>query len=418
MNKLRKYYIMLIFLLLGAKLLDKQGILSPLANRLSYGDFFFFVYLIAFTVHYLKQPSRLNGVYSRNQKYFFIYLFSFSLWTGISWCVNSILREGNASDFFGIPVRVAYYAFMALFVVQWVKEYGPNVLVIPFCVATIAMFYFNFTYFALEAATIPVQIGVKNFAGVLMPTCAIYFALSFLYRPGFLLFLFFLLSLVSTMLIYSLGGIVLVVLFLPASLILAKHYFVASNIKLIKKNVLLILLIFVSIIALTKVRSFSNTAILHIKHKISNIPGISQSETESGYIRIGHFLSSVAITLQNPLFGVGEANWQDENNKNKDWLGVSFLENENPHNGVAQMLSMFGIPAFILFAASFYYTFKELYLLHLLKGMEWKVFVISVCSVFVGIANLMSAIFTSYFFYFFAALVFGIKARRQFIAKG
>lgn len=412
MNRFRKYYIMLMLFLLGARLLDNKAMLSPIAGRISYGDILFFIYLATSVIIYFMKSPKFKVVRLRRQQMFFLCLFAFSLWTGMSWCVNSLFRSGNILDFFGIPVRVAYYGIMSLFVVRWVREYGSNVLVMPFCIGILAMFYNNFLNAAMRVGEIPIAINEKNFSGVLLPVCAVYFALSILCKPNLSSFVLFLLSIVSTLFVYSLGGFVLIALFLPAIWIMVRRYFGAATIKIHKKVLMVLLLLLLFVIVMTSARPILNTIMHNIDNKIHNLPGISQ-KTESAHMRFGHFLSSMAISAENPLFGVGEANWQEENNKNRDWLGDWFVENDNPHNGLAQILSMFGIPAFILFAAMFYFVFKELYSLHILKGLEWKIFVASIFMVFVGIANLMSAIFTYYFFYFFASLIFGIKARRQ-----
>jgi len=417
MRKLRKYYIILLLFLMGARLLDKEAILSPIAERVSYSDILFLIYLICWSIYNLKQPSRPSLIYSRQQKNFFIYLFSFSFWTGMSWCVTTIFRKGYIPDFFGIPVRIAIYGIMALFVAKWVKEYGPNIFVAPFCIGILTMFYFNFFSSAMTVLRVPESIAEKNFSGVLLPTCAIYLSLSFLCRPSFWALFLLLLAVISTTLVYSLGGVVLAVLFLPVAWIIVKQYFLGSGVRFFRKLVALLLIISVPLIlkANSAIQPHLGTVTTNVEQKIENAPGISKSHTESGDERFGFFLSSIVIAYRNPIFGVGEADWQEENDKNQDWLGVLYLESDNPHNAIAEMISMFGIPSLFLFAAAFYFVFKELYLLHMLKGVKWKVFVISIFLIFGGIANLMDAIFTSYFFYFFASLVFGIRARQQAI---
>ncbi len=406
-----KLYIGLMFFLLGAHLLDKGGrILSPIANRFSYGDILFVLYLIGSYILNLNRTSKWLVVYSKRQEMFYIFLFAFSLCTGISWCVTSLLQKGYILDFFGISTRIAYYGLMSLFATKWIKKYGLNILILPFCLGIVSMFYFNFLRSALPIFTIPTEIAEKNFSGVLLPVCAIYLAISILDMPRLSNLLLFCFTFLSTLLVYSLGGIVLLILSLPAVWIMLRYYFAKPIIKYDKKvfSLFILLLIVIGLF----LSPMSDTVTHRIVAKFHNIPGISKEETESAHLRWGHFISSIYITLKNPLFGVGEANWQEENDKNIDLVGKWYIQNENPHNAIAQIPSMFGIPAFIFFAICFYLVFKALYELKLLKGLKWKIFVFSVFMVFFGSANLMDSIFTTFYFYFFASIVFGIKARQ------
>lgn len=200
-----KWYIMFMVFLFGARLLDKGGtILSPIAHRISYADIMFGTYLIASFIKNSKHLSRWLVAYSKNQISFILFLFAFSLWTGLSWALNTITIGGDILDFFGIPVRVGYYAILSIFVAKWVKKYEMNIIIVPFCVGILVMFYINFITQIVSTHNIPTEINEKNFSGLLLPIISIYLAFSILYKPNYLSFLLCFFSYISTLLVYSL----------------------------------------------------------------------------------------------------------------------------------------------------------------------------------------------------------------------
>lgn len=410
----RKNFICVILFLLGAKLLDRDHLLS-VGRRISYGEMLFILYFFGVLLKVISKNSISWLFFSSQQKKFTYLLTCFAIWTGLSWGINTIFRNGDIMDFFGIPVRVLFYCFMSVFVARWVKRYGPNIVVIPFCIGILAMFYFNFAagVVTLTDNEIPNVIAERNFSGVLLPVGAIFLALLVMINPTPLAFILMCFSFASTLLIYSLGGYLFVLMGFPAVLVSIYHFFINREIRMNKRFFTLAILFFLGIIIFTKFGFVFGTIFDNIEKKYNNIPFVeaARGDVQSGDYRWGFLLSSLEITMNNPMFGVGEYNWKAENLKNKEWLGKIFYDHKNPHNGLAQILSMFGIPAFLLFMSCFFITFKGLYALHAENGLKWKIFVLSSFLVFFGSANVMSTIFTTYYFYFYAAFIFGIEGR-------
>lgn len=409
-HTLDRLYICIMLFLLGARLLDKNGFLSPIAHRISYGDILFLIYMVFGFAININWLSRFFAVSSRTESMFIICVFAFALWTGLSWSVNTMFLGGNVLDFFGIPVRVAYYGVLSLFVSKWVRKYDVNILVLPFCIGILFMFYCNFLTSAIVISNIPTEINEKNFSGVLLPICSLYFVLSLLWKPRFFTMLLLFFTYASSLLVYSLGAIILMILAIPAVWMSVRNFFLSRRIYIHKRVLSFITLLAIFVIITSLITPYINSIIDRVSGKLHNIPGVSK-DIESTHYRLGHFVSSAVISAKNPLFGVGEYNWENENDKNRDWLGKWYMKNDNPHNAVAQIMSMFGAPAILLFGLCFYFAFKGFYKLRLLKGMKWSLLVFSVACVFVVSANVMDAIFTTYYFYFFVALIFGIGDR-------
>lgn len=396
----------------GASLLDKKGaIFSPIARRISYADILFFIYFFASFIVYLEKSSKWLTVYSKCQKYFLLMIFAFSLWTGLSWVITTVTWEGQLQDFFGIPVRLAYYAMITIFVTKWAKKYGINIILIPFCIGILGMFYFNFLSKAIMISAIPIGIKNNDFSGLLLPIVSLYFSLSLLYKPNYVSLVLCIVSYCSTVLVYSLGGYILMVMALPAVLISLWYCYRIKGRMLKGKFIFAVVTIGICLSTGFGLKPYQATITKHIKAKMANIPFNSES-IHSGDVRWGHFLSSMEIMSRNPLFGVGEYNWEEENSRNKSLVGEAYRQNENPHNSIAQIFSMFGIPAGIFFGLCLCSGFIALYRIKLLKGMKWIIWVGAVVFVFIASANLMDAIFTTYYYYFFAALIFSIEMER------
>lgn len=396
----------------GASLLDKKGtIFSPIARRISYADILFLFYFFASFIVYLEKSSKWLIVYSKSQRYFLLMLFAFSLWTGLSWLITTATLEGQLRDFFGIPVRLAYYGIISIFVTKWAKKYGINVIVFPFCIGILGMFYFNFFSKAIMISDFPIAIQNNDFSGLLLPVVSLYFSLSILSKPGYVSLALCFVSYCSTVLVYSLGGYILMIMALPAVLISFWYCYSIKGRMLKGKFIFIVVTIGIGLSVVFGLKPNQETITNRIKAKIANLP-FSSNHIHSGDVRWGHFLSSLEITSRNPLFGVGEYNWENENAKNKSLVGDAYRLNENPHNAIAQIFSMFGIPAGVLFGLCLCLWFIALYRIKLLKGIKWIIWVGAVVCVFFASANLMDAIFTTYYFYFFAALIFSIEMDR------
>jgi hypothetical protein len=398
----------------GASLLDRWGmIFSPIAQRISYADILFCLYLnTLFGVYVVKSSARMRIVYSKRHKYFLIILLGFAWWTGLSWVVTTLKMDGQIQDFFGITVRISYYIILSIFVTKWAKNYGINDIVTSFCAGVLTMFYFNFFSMALTITDIPIAINVNNFSGVLLPVISVYFSLSLLCKPSYVSFVLCCLSYLSCVLVFSLGGYILMILAFPAVLLSCVHFFKMKSKRRFGFLFSSMIIIGMCLGTAFGLKTYQNTLITRIKSKFANIP-INSEHIQSGDVRWGHFLSSMLITMRNPIFGVGEYNWERENDKNRNLLGEAYHQNENPHNAIAQIFSMFGLPAGILFGLCLYYSFVSLYRIKLLNGQKWIIWVVSVGCVFLASANLMDTIFTTYYFYFFAALVFSVETMQN-----
>lgn len=410
-----KIFICVVLFLLGAKLLDKDQQMLSVVRKISYGEIFFILYLFGVLLKIIMKNSISWLFLSNYQKKFTFYLACFAVWMGLSWSINTIFRDGDIMDFFGIPVRVLFYCFMTVFVARWIKKYGPNIVVIPYCSGILMMFYYNFSTLFMDIGGVPSGVTENTFSAVLLPASAMFLALTGMARPGVLSLFLMCISLVSTFLVYSLSGLVYMLVGVPAVLLSMQSFFINTRVGIVKR---LFALVFLSLIVIAIINNFGfafEGISLNIERKINNIPFVeaAQGDSQSGKQRWGVFLSSLVITMNNPMFGVGEYNFKSENMKNKEWLGDKFFDHKNPHNALAQILSMFGIPAFFLFAMCFYITFKQLYGLRIKSGLMWKTFVLSSLFVFFATANIMDAIFTTTYFYFYAALIFGIKEWRK-----
>jgi hypothetical protein len=409
-----KYEILICVLLflLGAKLLDPDDELLSIGKRISYGEILFCIYMFIMVLKALHRNSISWLFLSGTQKIFIYVLMCFTVWTALSWCINTVLHDGEIMDFFGIPVRVLFYCAMSVFVARWVYRYGPATIVLSYCSGIFAMFCYNFISLFIKTGSVPAGITNNTFSAVLLPSSAVYLALAGMISPGILSLLLMCAVFASTLLVYSLSGLLYLFLGLPAILISIHDFFIRKEVGKSKRIIAVLIL---SLAVLTVVSRFGfafEGLIQNIHNKINNIPfsETAKYDVQSGDERWGLALSAFMISLKNPFFGVGEYNFRAENYKNKDWIGEKFLDHKNPHNALAQIPSMFGIPAFLLFMASFYIAFKQLYYLRILKGSRWGIFVLSSLFVFFATANVMDAIFTTTYFYFYAAVIFGIHA--------
>src|SRR5574341_85455 len=410
-DQFHKIFVCTILFLLGARLLDNRN-LFYLSDRFAYGELLFALYFFGVILKSIHTKSVSWIFISKTQKQFTYYLIGFAIWCGLSWSINTIWRYGDIMDFFGIPVRVMFYAIMSIFVARWVKKYGPSLVVISFCCGILAIFYLNFDAMvaAMNIVGVPDRLPENNFSGVMLPVSAIFLAIAGMVNPGILTLLLMCLSFGLTSLVYSLGGFLFMIMGLPAVLLSVHNYFTSRNVGMGKRFAASAVFIVIGIFIIVNF-SFAFEAIEgHIQNKINNIPFFEtgQDHVQSGDIRWGFFLSSLAITANNPIFGVGEYNFQAEHWKNRGWLGDKYFDHKNPHNGLAQILSTAGIPAFYLFGVCSFITFKKLFTFRNMGGVKWKVFALSTFCVFLGTANVMATIYTTYYFYFFAGLVFGI----------
>lgn len=414
-KSLHKIFICIILFLLGAKLLDPEDQMLSIGKRISYGEILFILYLFGVLIKIINKKSVSWLFISHHQKKFTYLLACFGIWMGLSWSVNTIFRDGDIMDFFGIPVRVLFYCLMSVFVARWVKIYGPSPIVLSYCSGILMMFSYNFTTMFTDIGGIPAGITNNTFSAVLLPASAMFFALTAMINPGILCLLLMCISFASTVLIYSLSGLFYMFIGLPTVLIAMYCFFINKRVKRGKQFFIVLLLSLLVFHVADKFGFAFEMISSHIENKINNIPFVeaAQGEVQSGDQRLSVALSSIIIAMKNPLFGVGEYNFREENKKNQEWLGAKFFDHKNPHNAIAQILSMFGIPAFLLFSTCFYITFKQLYSLNITSGVKWKIFVSSSLFVFFATANVMDAIFTTTYYYFYAALVFGIEGWRK-----
>lgn len=411
MKLAHKIFIFIIIFLLGAKLLDPDDQLLSIGKKISYGEILFLLYLFAVILKMLCNKSISFLFLSPQQKRFTCFLGFFAAWTAVSWCINTIFLDGDIMDFFGIPVRVLLYCIMSVFFARWVRQYGPNFCAMSYCSGIILMFYYNFTSLFMALGGVPAGVPNNTFSAVLLPASAMFLALAGLASPaGFSLFLMCI-SFASTVLVYSLSGMLYMFFGLPAVLISMHNFFLNKGIGILKR---ISMLFFLFLLAITIGYNFNfafEGISRNIENKINNIPFTEEAsgDVQSGEHRFGLIISSLVIAAKNPLVGVGEYNFRAKNMQNKDLIGRIFHDHKNPHNAFAQIISMFGIPAFFLFCMCFYIAFKKLYHLRIKSGPTWKVYVLSSLVVFFATANVMDAIFTTTYFYFYAALIFGIE---------
>lgn len=409
-------FLCLILFLLGAKTLDKNHMLS-VGQMISYGEILFLLYFFIAILKMLRSDSASWLFVSQHHKRFTLYLTMFALWTGLSWSVNTVTMGGDLNDLFGMTARILFYGFMSVFVAIWVEKYGPALVAVPFCLGVLAIFFYNFSTAALAMSIIgvPQALPENNFSGVMLPISALYLALVGMASPGIIPLLLMCVCYASTVLVYSLGAYLFLILGFPAVALSIHAFFVEKKVAKVKRALAFAVLFFAVAAAAVKLGSAYETVRVRIGNKFANIPLTEKAKgrVQSGDIRRGFFLSSLVITRNNPLFGVGEYNWREANLKNKDWLGEVFYEHKNPHNAFAQILSMFGIPAFVLFVLCLYAAFRRLYAERLRGGAAWGIFVLSSSLVFLATGNVMDSIFTTTYFYFYAALIFGIGRWRR-----
>lgn len=411
-----KIFICIILFILGSQLLDNiDGPMLLIGKRISYGEILFILYMFGALLKIMRENSISWLLLSHRQKKFICYLVCFAFWVGFSWAINTIFRDGDIMDFFGVPVRVLFYCFMSIFVARWVKIYGANIVVIPYCSGILTMFYYNFTTGFMDIGGVPVGVPNNTVSAVLLPVSSLFLALTGMVNPGVLCLLLMCISFMSTFLVYSLSGLVYMFLGLPAVLVSMHNFFSNKRVGIGKRFFMLVLLVLLATAVVDKFGFAFETIKFHVSRKLDNLPSLAESTdgSESGQQRWAIALSGLVITMKNPIFGVGEYNFRDENLKNQKWLGARFFDHKNPHNALVHILSMFGIPAFFLFAMCLYIAFKQLYDLRIKRWRKWKIFVLSSIFVFIATANVVDSIFTTTYFYFYAALIFGIEGWRH-----
>ena len=208
-------------------------------------------------------------------------------------------------------------------------------------------------------------------------------------------------------------------LFLPALWIMSKQVYLKYISRLLAlKIAALLIAIFLFKASLAGNVDILNNVMMRIHNKINNVSQMSSFENSGILKRYGHILSSLKIGIQNPVFGVGEVRWQQENAKNEIWLGSDYLENDNPHNAFLQLFSMFGLPALIIFVLIFITVAKEIYSLNLLQRNQWTILSISIIVMFFLSGNLMGDMFLTTYFYLYGGLVIGTKERLNYLKAG
>lgn len=409
LKMLHKVIIIGMLFLLGAALLDRDKLLYA-GERLRYGEILFGIYMLISVVSKKAFARRLELITSFLQKKYSYYFIAFIIWTGLSWAVNTVFIDGDIYDLFGVTIRLLFYFLMTLYIAGWVKSYGVNIVVYPFCIGVLSMFCINYSVTVLEILTVPAEIPVTNFSAVMLPVCALYFVLSYFYKPCAITWILIIISYFATALVYSLGGYVFMAFGLPLIILAIKHFYSTKQIGRYKKTIASLFLLVIIVFVVNKFAPAFEVIYGNIEKKISNV--LVFDDPSGNYrsfdYRWGHFISSMSMTIHNPMFGVGKHNWELENEKNKDWIKAHHT-NDNPHNAIAQILSMYGVPAFIFFAITIYLVFRQLYYLKLSNKISWIFIVLSSLFVFIGTANVMDSFFNTYYFYFYAGIVFGIK---------
>jgi len=408
-----KVYIWLILLIEGAALLDKNRYLYVFYNRVNYGDILYAVYAgiqLAFLKQKNSKPIKLHS--------FFFLIYSLAFWTAASWGIHFILGNEAIENLLGVPLRLIFYATFAFSASQWVRKYGSEVIGIPYCIGIISMLLYNLISSGLTINYVPAEIPENNFSGLLMPVCCAYIGMVFLTKPGLILYALILISYLLTFFVYSLGGYLMALVLLPALWIVSKQVYF----KYISKFLILKIALLLLAIVLLKTSFAPNNILLdnkmRIGNKINNLTPMPYDENSGTLKRYGHICSSLIIGIQNPVFGVGELRWEEENAKNETWLGWNYLENDNPHNAFLQLFSMFGLPALILFVLIFITAAKEIYSLNLLQRNQWTILSISIIVMFFLSGNLMGDMFLTHYFYLYGALVIGTKERLNHLKAG
>jgi O-antigen ligase len=403
-----KFIISATMVLLGAALLDKDRVYF-VYNVLSYGEVMLVLYILVYCFVMYYRGENLNMVITLPLKYYsFCFLF-FVGWTGISWAINTVFIDGEIHDFFGITVRLAFYYAMTLFVAMWVRRYGPSLIVYPFCGGVFLMFVNNYVNAAMVVGTLPLVIPLTNFSGVLLPVLAMYFALSHLHKPDMVSFLSMLLTYASTILIYSLGAYGFMLTGFPVIWFVWRNYLSSLKTSFVYKMIIYGLMLYCGMYVSVNYNDESVMIIENVSRKYENISftDTGAQEDQSMDYRIGQLQSSMRMAIENPLFGVGEYNWESENEKNKDWVKAHHT-NDNPHNSFAQVVSMYGVPALVFYLFSIYFVFREFYMIHLSTRKMRLLLTVSMVATFLGTAVVMDSFFVTYYFYVFAGIIYGI----------
>ena len=409
-----------ILLLLGAQLLDRDRALF-IGEHISFGEIGFAGYLVFFVgVQSAFSTGGRFGRFPVPYRRFSLYFGGFVFCTGLSWLVTTLFIDGELADLFAVPVRLAYYFTMALFVARWVRRFGPLLVVYSFCGGIFVMFVRNYYVTMLEMlTTVPDAIPVTNFSGVLLPVSALFFALLCAYRPSLVSMVLMLVLYFSTALIYSLAAYIFMVTALPAVLIIVKNYYYSGKINGISKVLFIVIAVSAGCYVVQDRITEIDLLTENVMHKLDNVSFTDKgaAHDQSMDYRYGQFQSSLMMTYQHPLFGVGKFNWENENEKNKNWVRAHH-RNDNPHNALVQVLSMYGIPACVLFVAAILHVFRRLLAIRLMGGWTWVVFVLSTAATFIGSACVMDSFLVTYYFYFYAGVVLGIGSLVQQASRG
>ena len=407
-TRIHKGIIAIIVSLLGAALLDRDRVLFA-GESINIGEILFGIYLLAYLL--FKLASNPHSLIKFNVPYkdFSFPFLLFVAWTGLSWAINTIFIDGELHDLFGVTFRLGYYYVMLLFIAQWVRRYNPQTVIYPFCGSVLLFFFMNYRSAFIEAATLPHAINVTNFSGIMLPVCSLYFALLYCFKRSILTLLLAMISYWAAILVYSLGAYVSMAMALPVLIVIVNDYWKSKKYHRFVKYATAVGVIICAFYVINNFPSEIEIIKQFINNKINNLSFTEEGQQgdQSMDYRIGHFQSSLAMVAMNPLFGVGEFNWERENDKNAEWVRA-YVANDNPHNAFAQVFSMYGIPAFIFFVWSIYAVFKKLFALRLLLKWKWKLFVSFTAITFIGGANTMSPFFNTYYFLIFAGVVFGI----------
>jgi hypothetical protein len=151
---------------------------------------------------------------------------------------------------------------------------------------------------------------------------------------------------------------------------------------------------------------------------------LSQSFTDDMYrsdstvnLRRGQILSSLRISGQNPVLGVGVTNWEAENNRNEYWLNDLFLVNDNPHSGFFYILSGMGFPALCTFAAIMVFPVSLLGASISLTPLRRRAYMTLMAALLVLSGNVMLQILSHYFFWLLCGVAFGLVMRSEVVNR-
>lgn len=347
-----------------------------------------------------------------DQFYFIFMLVIMSFWIGLSWFVNTISYDGQLVDLFGVSARILFYLFVTRILYLWLVEYGSLCTMIPYCTGILLMGCYN--YFSTSFETnqlIPAGITNNTFTSILFPYISFIFAVTAIEYNSRFSALLSICSFLFSFLLYSLSAMIYLALLAPLIIMMACNFIRDNNITFISILCLLGIVIFIAFNENAMFFFFENLS-NNIYNKIANIPQLDENNLQSGDQRLALLLSSIIISLDHPIFGVGEYNFREFNLNNYKILGGFFFDHKNPHNSFAELLAWFGWPAFFIFISQMRYFFKKTELL--IRCFELpKYFSYLILLFFVSTGLVMDGLYKTTYFYFASAYIFFIAHKGQ-----